>query len=263
MSKWIQFRNSGSLMAGKLRVNLQRVKGIQEVLIIDTKTTSVRVGNKHATGPWLDKISSDYSARLQGQVPAPSSTEPVPCGLTTTNSLTAHKHSTRCKRCKKISGRSLENATKVIISSPRPGPANVPAAALMDNIAPPKATREVVRPPVDVRSAKAREINAATRDAAERNAAAPVTTSQAAIGGDEIKAYRKRLQKLETEAYAICEAVEKSLAALTLAEGLATRIKDLDAQRKLLDADQKAILSQLVGADQKAILSQLVGGTSE
>ena len=145
--------------------------------------------------------------------------------------------------------RSLENATKIIISSPRPGPANVPAAALIDNITPPKATREVVKapPPISVQAAKAREINAVARDAAERNAAAPVTTSRAAIGGDEIKAYRKRLQKLETEAYAICEAVEKSLAALTLAEGLAARIKDLDAQRKLLGADQKAILSQLVG----------------
>jgi protein tyrosine phosphatase (PTP) superfamily phosphohydrolase (DUF442 family) len=231
MSKWVQFRSSGSLMAGKLRVNLQRVMGIQEVLIIDTKTTSVRVGNKHATGPWLDKIASDYSARFQGQVSGPSSTEPVPCGLTTTNSLTAHKHSTRCKRCKKISGRSL-----------------------IDNIIPPRATREVVkvRPPVDVRAAKARDINAATRDAAERNAAAPVTTSKAPlwppnVGTDEVSAYRKRLQKLETEAYAICEAVEKSLAALTLAEGLAARIKDLEAQQKLLGADQKAILSQLVG----------------
>ena len=247
MSKWVQFKSSGSVMAGKLRANLQRVAGIQEVLIIDTKTTLARVGNKHATGPWLDKIASDYSARFQGQAAGPSSTEPVPCGLTATNSLFAHKHSVRCKRCRKISGRSLENATKIIISSPRPGPANVPAAALIDNIIPPKATREVVRPPVDVRAAKAREINAATRDAAERNAAAPVTTSKASIGGDEISSYRKRLQKLESEAYAICEAVEKSLAALTLAEGLATRIKDLDAQRKLLGADQKAILSQLVG----------------
>ena len=246
MSKWVQFKSSGSVMAGKLRANLQRVAGIQEVLIIDAKTTLARVGNKHATGPWLDKIASDYSARFQGQASGPSSTEPVPCGLTATNSLFAHKHSVRCKRCRKISGRSLENATKIIISSPRPGPANVPAAALVEDFILPKATRKVVRPPVDVRAAKAQEISQAARDAKEMNAAAPVTTTKAPVGGDEIKAYRKKLEQLEAEAYAICEAVEKSLAALTLAEGLAVRIKDLDAQRKLLGADQNAILSQLV-----------------
>ena len=105
---------------------------------------------------------------------------------------------------------------------------------------------------MDVRAAKAHEISQAARDADEHNAAAPVTTSKAPlwppnVGTDEVSAYRQHLQKLEAEAYAICEAVEKSLAALTLAEGLATRIADLDAQRKLLGADQKAILSQLVG----------------
>jgi protein tyrosine phosphatase (PTP) superfamily phosphohydrolase (DUF442 family) len=225
MSQWIQLRNSNSGSTSKIRRKLQQTTGVQQVLVTDHRTTLVRVSNKHSSGPWLDKIASDYSARVEKNVAAPGASVETPCGLTIIASAPLGRHVGKCKRCLKISERSL-----------------------IDNIIPPRATREVVkvRPPVDVRAAKAREINAATRDAAERNAAAPVTTT-AAIGTDEVKAYRKRLEKLESEAYAICEAVEKSLAALTLAEGLAARIKDLDAQRTLLGADQKAILSQLVG----------------
>ena len=247
MSQWIQFRNSNSGATSKIRRKLQRTTGVQQVLVTDQHTTLIRVSNKHASGPWLDKIASDHSARVEKNVADPGASVGTPCGLTILASAPRGRHVGKCTRCLQISGRSPENATKIIISSPRPGPANVPAAALVEDFILPKATREVVRPPVDVRAAKAHEINAAARDAAERNAAAPVTTSQAAIGTDEVKAYRQHLQKLEAEAYAICEAVEKSLAALTLAEGLATRIADLEAQRKLLGADQKAILSQLVG----------------
>ena len=216
--KWIQFRNSNSGGTSKIRRKLQRTTGVQQVLVTDRHTTLVRVSNKHASGAWLDRLASDHSARGEKNVADPGASVGTPCGLTILASAPRGRHVGKCTRCLQISGRSPE-----------------------------KATREVVRPPVDVRAAKAHEINAAARDAAERNAAAPVTTSKAAIGTDEVKAYRQHLQKLEAEAYAICEAVEKSLAALTLAEGLATRIADLEAQRALLGADQKAILSQLVG----------------
>jgi protein tyrosine phosphatase (PTP) superfamily phosphohydrolase (DUF442 family) len=241
MSQWIQFRNSNSGATSKIRRKLQQTTGVQQVLVTDHRTTLVRVSNKHSSGPWLDKIASDYSARVEKNVAEPGASTETPCGLTILASAPLGRHVGKCKRCMKLTGKDAPLSQEVKQAAETQKSERYERPVQND-----LALRRAVAA-MDVRAAKTHEINSAARDAAERNAAAPVTTSQAAIGTDEVKAYRQHLQKLEAEAYAVCEAVEKSLAALTLAEGLATRIEDLEAQRKLLGADQKAILSQLVG----------------
>jgi hypothetical protein len=98
MSKWVEFRHSNTNAASQLRGHMLHV-GAMRVVVADSLSTRVQLGNKHAVGPWLQKIASDHHAKLLRDITPPDNLVKLRCGLYALTRSTASRHEMQCKRC--------------------------------------------------------------------------------------------------------------------------------------------------------------------
>jgi len=98
MSKWVEFRHSNTNAASQLRGHMLHV-GAMRVVVADALSTRVQLGNKHAVGPWLQKIASDHHAKLLRDITPPDNLVKLRCGLYALTRSTASRHEMQCKRC--------------------------------------------------------------------------------------------------------------------------------------------------------------------